>query len=67
MKKNKLTKQQIELFDLYQQRTVEQRIECGFIRTYRPVLDDEEYRFFPSMKEYKKWCKTLPKFLGMSK
>ena len=54
-----------KLFEFYSKLTVEQRIERGFIRTYRPVLDDAPYRSF-TIAEYKKWCnECLPKFLGM--
>ncbi len=62
-----------ELQDLYESfkiclnKTIEQRIADGFIKTYKPVLDDEPYRSFNTMKDYKKWCnEKLPKFLGMN-
>ena len=55
-----------KLFEFYSRLTVEQRIERGFIRTYRPVLDDVPYRCFDTMADYKKWCnECLPAFLGM--
>ncbi len=37
-------------------RPVSQRIQYGFIKTYKPVLDDEPYRSFESMEEYRGWC-----------
>ena len=41
------------------------RMLCGFVRTYKPVLDDAPYRIFDSMKDYRKWCeKALPRYLG---
>lgn len=37
----------------------------GFVRTYKPVLDDAPYRVFDSMAEYREWCEAnLPKYLG---
>jgi len=44
------------------------RIRYGFIRTYRPVLDDEPYRSFETMEEYRQWCEqNLPKWLGFAR
>lgn len=41
------------------------RLKYAFIRTYKPVLDDEGYRSFSSMAEYRKWCEeSLPSWLG---
>ncbi len=46
-------------------RTLEQHIRNSFIRTYKPVLDDADYRSFDSMEEYRRWCeKNLPDWLG---
>ena len=37
----------------------------SFIRTYKPVLDDAEYRSFDTMEEYRQWCeRELPDWLG---
>jgi hypothetical protein len=37
----------------------------AFIRTYKPVLDDAEYRSFDTMEEYRQWCeRNLPDWLG---
>ena len=37
-------------------------------RTYKPVLDDAEYRSFDSTAEYREWCnesnENLPLWLG---
>ncbi|MBI5707241.1 MAG: hypothetical protein HZC36_09665 [Armatimonadetes bacterium] len=44
------------------------RIKYGFIKTYRPVLDDAPYRSFESMEEYRQWCeKNLPRWLGFGR
>lgn len=48
-------------------KTLQQRLNRGFIKTYKPVIDDVPYRVFDTMKEYKKWCSTLPKWLGYGK
>lgn len=49
-------------------RPVSQRIHYGFIKTYKPVLDDEPYRSFETMAEYRDWCeKNLPRWLGFGR
>ena len=41
------------------------RWSYSFIRTYKPVLDDAEYRSFDTMEEYRQWCeRELPDWLG---
>lgn len=45
-----------------------QRIDYGFLHTYKPVLDDEPYRSFDSMVEYRQWCEiNLPRWLGYAR
>jgi hypothetical protein len=35
------------------------------INTYKPVLDDADYRSFDTMAEYRQWCEdNLPDWLG---
>ncbi len=42
-----------------------QRMKYAFIKTYKPVLDDEPYRSFETMEEYRRWCEdNLPEWLG---
>jgi hypothetical protein len=54
-----------EEFDAMARRPVSQRIQYGFIKTYKPVLDDEPYRSFESMEEYRRWCEeNVPSWLG---
>ena len=49
-------------------RTLKQRMDYGFVYTYKPVLDDAPSRVFDSMAEYRKWCKSkLPSYLGYGK
>ncbi len=52
-------------FELSLRRTVAQRIQRGFIKTYKPVIDDAPYRIFGGMREYDRWCEqALPRWLG---
>ena len=55
-------------FDAMAKRPLADRIRYGFIKTYRPVLDDAPYRSFESMEEYRQWCEeNLPKWLGFGR
>jgi hypothetical protein len=46
-------------------RPLQQRFRYAFIRTYRPVLDDAEFRAFSTTAEYRAWCEeNLPSWLG---
>jgi len=57
--------QWIEEFEAAARRPLEQRIKYAFIHTYKPVLDDEPFRSFDTMEEYRKWCEeNLPEWLG---
>ena len=42
-----------EDFDAAAKRPIEQHIRNSFIKTYKPVLDDAEYRSFDTMEEYR--------------
>jgi hypothetical protein len=54
-----------EEFEAAARRPLEQRLRYAFIRTYKPLLDDEPYRSFDSMEQYRQWCeKNLPEWLG---
>ena len=49
-------------------RPIEQHVRNSFISTYKPVLDDAEYRSFDTMEEYRQWCQhNLPAWLGFSR
>ena len=55
----------IEEFEAAARRTLETRFRYAFIRTYKPVLDDANYRAFDSLKAYRDWCESnLPAWLG---
>jgi len=46
-------------------RTVYERIELGFIPMRLPVIDEEPYRIFDTLEEYRKWAsRNLPSWLG---
>lgn len=57
-----------EEFDAAAHRPIEQHIKNSFIKTYRPVLDDADYRSFETMAEYRAWCEAnLPEWLGFGR
>jgi len=52
-------------FEAAARRPLETRFRYAFIRTYKPVLDDAEYRSFETTAEYRAWCEeNLPGWLG---
>ncbi len=52
-------------FEAAARRPLDVHIRYSFVKTYRPVMDDEPYRSFDSMEEYRRWCETaLPGWLG---
>ena len=52
-------------FDAAARRPLETRFRYAFIHTYKPVLDDADYRAFDTMAEYRAWCEAhLPDWLG---
>jgi hypothetical protein len=54
-----------EEFEAAARRPLEQRMRYAFIHTYKPVLDDADYRSFETMEEYREWAeKNLPDWLG---
>jgi hypothetical protein len=58
----------VEEFEAAARRPLETRLKYAFIKTYKPVLDDEKYRSFKTLKEYREWCETnLPSWLGFGR
>ena len=52
-------------FDAAARRPLRTRFRYAFIHTYKPVLDDADYRSFDTMAEYRRWCEeNLPDWLG---
>jgi hypothetical protein len=55
----------IEEFEAAARRPLELRMRYAFIKTYRPVLDDEKFRAFDTLEQYRQWCqRELPDWLG---
>jgi len=51
----------LEEFEAAARRPLPLRWRYAFIHTYKPVLDDAEYRSFESTAEYRRWCaENLP-------
>ncbi len=58
----------LEEFEAARARPIEIRMRYAFIKTYKPVLDDAEYRAFDTMADYRRWCEAnLPSWLGYSR
>jgi hypothetical protein len=58
----------VEEFEAAARRSLETRLKYAFIKTYKPVLDDEKYRSFATLEEYRNWCETnLPAWLGFGR
>jgi len=52
-------------FEAAARRPLALRWKYAFIKTYKPVLDDERFRAFDTMAEYRQWCEEkLPRWLG---
>ena len=52
-------------FEAAAQRPLLQRMRYAFIHTYKPVLDDADFRAFDTTADYRRWCeKNLPDWLG---
>lgn len=61
----KIPQEWLEEFEAAARRPLEQRMRYAFIRTYKPALDDAQYRSFNTMEEYRQWCEAnLPDWLG---
>jgi hypothetical protein len=55
----------LDEFEAAAKRPLAVRIHYAFIKTYRPVLDDEPFRAFDTMEDYRRWCEAaLPDWLG---
>jgi hypothetical protein len=52
-------------FEAAAKRSLEQRFRYAFIKTYKPVMDDERFRAFDTTADYRRWCEeNLPSWLG---
>ena len=55
-------------FEAAARRSLELRWRYAFFKTYKPVMDDAEYRSFDTMEDYRHWCETnLPEWLGYAR
>lgn len=60
-----MDEQSILDFEASAKRSLEQRMRYAFVKTYKPVLDDAEYRAFDTLEDYRLWCeRNLPSWLG---
>ena len=51
-------------FEAARNQPLERRMAM-FFRTYKPVMDDTQFRSFNSTAEYRRWCnQKLPMWLG---
>ncbi|MCE9543914.1 MAG: hypothetical protein K8T25_00060 [Planctomycetia bacterium] len=52
-------------FEAAAARPLATRMKYAFIKTYKPVMDDAEFRSFDTMVDYRRWCEeNLPAWLG---
>jgi hypothetical protein len=52
-------------FEAARRRPLAQRFQYSFIRTYKPVMDDAQFRAFDTTEDYRRWCEeNLPDWLG---
>lgn len=55
----------IEEFEAVAKRPLELRFRYAFIKTYKPVMDDADFRAFDTTAQYREWCEAnLPDWLG---
>ena len=54
-----------EEFEAAARRPLRERFRYAFIKTYKPVMDDAEFRAFDTTADYRRWCEeNLPSWLG---
>jgi hypothetical protein len=62
---SELANQWLEEFEAAARRPLKTRFRYSFIHTYKPVLDDQPFRAFDTMEDYRQWCEAnLPDWLG---
>lgn len=62
------TEEWLAEFEAASQRPLKQRWRYAFIKTYKPVMDDAEFRAFDTMEDYRRWCEqNLPRWLGYAR
>lgn len=64
----KIPSEWFEEFEAAAKRPLRDRLRYAFIKTYKPVMDDAEFRAFDTMAEYRRWCEeNLPRWLGYAR
>jgi len=67
-KKPEILAEWLAEFEAAERRSLENRLRYAFIKTYKPVMDDAEFRAFDTMAEYRRWCEeNLPRWLGYAR
>jgi hypothetical protein len=52
-------------FEAAARRSLRTRFRYAFLHTYKPILDDAQYRSFDTTAAYREWCAhNLPAWLG---
>ena len=52
-------------FEAAARRPLALRMKYAFIKTYKPVMDDANFRSLDTTAEYRQWCEeNLPDWLG---
>jgi hypothetical protein len=52
-------------FEAQSRRPFATRLRYAFIKTYKPVMDDADFRAFDTTADYRDWCaQNLPDWLG---
>ena len=52
-------------FEAAARRPLAVSMKYAFIKTYKPVMDDEPFRAFDTTAQYREWCeRNLPDWLG---
>ena len=65
---NEIPNEWLGEFEAAARRPLEVRLRYAFIKTYRPVMDDESFRAFDTMENYRRWCEeNLPRWLGYAR
>ena len=55
-------------FEAAAKRPLKERLRYAFIKTYKPVMDDADFRAFDTMEDYRRWCaEKLPRWLGYAR
>jgi hypothetical protein len=52
-------------FEAAARRPLSQRLRYAYVKTYKPVMDDAQFRAWDTTAEYRRWCEeNLPSWLG---